>query len=88
MKTDIKLILTVKNVDIELSPDEAKELIKVLEGIVGGDVKRVKKIVEEKPCFYSRYPWYYEEWYYKEPYKVTWSQTNSGMNQTQEKIDV
>jgi hypothetical protein len=58
---EIKLKLKIKDVEIELSPDEAKKLIEVLQAVCGGKMQIVEK--KEYIPYYYPHP-YYWEWPY------------------------
>ena len=67
---DIKIILTIKNIRIELTPEELKELRKVIDDLI--PVETLSPIEVEKE--YVPYPWYPSEPIYpwwREP-NVTW----------------
>ena len=62
---EIKLKLKIKDVEIELSKDEAKELVKLLEGLTG------EKIIEYRGYWYPYWPVYPST-----PW-VTWTDTST-----------
>lgn len=60
---EIKLKLKIKDMEIELSTNEAKELCKALEMLTGEKTKEI--IRETYPYFiptYPTYPWYDGTW--------------------------
>ena len=72
---EIKIKLKIKDVEIELTKDEAKDLRDVLNGLVGEKV--IEKIIEEHHHHYGSYPHYpypiYIEKYRWEPFTPYWT---------------
>ena len=58
---EVELRLKVKGVTIELSPDEAKELVKELAKLTGQDVDR--SIVWPYPIYIHERPWSVPYWH-------------------------
>ena len=59
---NITIKVKFKNVELEMTPEEAKELVKILEGVTGG------KITEYIPY----YPYYPSRWY-PNTWETTWT---------------
>lgn len=80
---EIKIKLKVKNVDIELSLEEIKELKEILEKITGKEIIREKEYIPYYPYVIEPYP--YRPWKHWESW-ITWKTTTGG--DTMESISI
>ena len=60
---EAKIKLKIKDVEFELSIDEAKELKDILEKLTGTKIEIKERIIERE-----HYPWYYPIWVEKPKY--------------------
>ena len=66
---EAKIKLKIKNVEIELSIDEADELKTILEGLTGKEI--VREVIKEYR--HEHYIDHWNDWWHKRyPYEVTW----------------
>ena len=67
---EAKIKLKVKDVEIEMSIEEAKELKTILEGLTGKEI--VKEVIREH--YHEHYHDYWNDWWHRHyPYDVTWT---------------
>lgn len=84
---EAKIKLKVKDVEIEMSIEEAKELKTILEGLTGKEI--VKEVIREH--YHEHYHDYWDEWWHRRYPYVTWtcdaSNTNTGYSQYTAKLN-
>ena len=72
---EARIKLKVKDVEIEMSIEEAKELKTILEGLTGKEI--VKETIREH--YPERYRGYWDDWWHRRLPYVTWTCDNTAI---------